>query len=79
MYSCKGTKFHSIRRGAQKKRRRQKRYGDWEGDTIEGMKSSGYTATMVDLMRKSARCLVVAPPPDKAGRPRKKKGNKQQL
>ncbi|MCK5227187.1 MAG: IS30 family transposase [Desulfobulbaceae bacterium] len=34
----------------------RQRYGDWEGDTIEGKKSSGYIATMVE--RKSRYLLA---------------------
>ena len=34
----------------------RQRYGDWEGDTIEGKKSSGYIATVVD--RKSRYLLA---------------------
>ena len=34
----------------------RQRYGDWEGDTIEGKKSSGYIATVVE--RKSRYLLA---------------------
>ena len=34
----------------------RERFGDWEGDTIEGKKSSGYIATHVE---RTSRCLMV--------------------
>jgi len=54
-----GRRFHACRKSITERPRvvdERQRFGDWEGDTVEGKRSSGYIATIVE--RKSRYLLA---------------------